>query len=34
VKLTRQVAFVRGVAHGGDETRPIAQSAATFMTSG
>ena len=32
-KLTRQVAFVRGVAHGGDDSRPIAQSAATFMTS-
>ena len=31
-KLTRQVAFVRGVAHGGDEKRPIAHSAATFMT--
>ena len=31
-KLTRQVAFVRGVAHGGDENRPIAHSAATFMT--
>ena len=31
VKLTRQIAFVRGIAHGGDEARPIAQSAATFM---
>ena len=31
-KLTRQVAFVRGVAHGGDPERPIAHSAATFMT--
>lgn len=31
-KLTRQVAFVRGVAHGGDPERPIAQCAATFMT--
>jgi uncharacterized protein (TIGR00369 family) len=31
-KLTRQVAFVRGVAHGGDPARPIAHSAATFMT--
>jgi uncharacterized protein (TIGR00369 family) len=31
-KLTRQVAFVRGVAHGGDESRPIAHSASTFMT--
>ena len=34
VKLTRQIAFVRGAAHGGDETRPIAQSAATFMING
>ena len=31
VKVTRQVAFVRGTAHGGDEARPIALSAATFM---
>lgn len=31
-KLTRQVAFVRGIAHGGDPSRPIAHSAATFMT--
>ena len=31
VKLTRRIAFVRGVAHGGDEQRPIALSAATFM---
>jgi uncharacterized protein (TIGR00369 family) len=31
-KLTRQVAFVRGVAHGEDPARPIAHSAATFMT--
>lgn len=30
-KLTRKVAFVRGVAHGGGEARPVAQSAATFM---
>ena len=30
-KLTRSVAFVRGIAHGGDADRPIAQSAATFM---
>jgi uncharacterized protein (TIGR00369 family) len=30
-KLTRKVAFVRGVAHGGDEARPVAHSAATFM---
>jgi uncharacterized protein (TIGR00369 family) len=32
VKLTRQIAFIRGVAHGGDPERPIAHSAATFMT--
>ena len=32
VKLTKQVAFIRGVAHGGDPDRPIAHSAATFMT--
>lgn len=31
VKVTRKIAFVRGVAHGGDESRPIALSAATFM---
>jgi uncharacterized protein (TIGR00369 family) len=31
VKLTRRIAFVRGVAHGGDGKRPIALSAATFM---
>lgn len=31
-KVTRQVAFVRGVAHGGDPERPIAHSASTFMT--
>ena len=31
VKLTRRIAFVRGVAHGGDDKRPIALSAATFM---
>ena len=31
VKLTRQIAFIRGVAHGGDPDRPIAHSAATFM---
>ena len=33
VKLTRQIAFIRGVAHGGDPDRPIAHSAATFMLS-
>ncbi len=31
VKLTRRIAFVRGIAHDGDESRPIALSAATFM---
>jgi uncharacterized protein (TIGR00369 family) len=31
VKLTRQIAFIRGVAHGGDEERPIALSTGTFM---
>ncbi|HEX2804534.1 MAG TPA: PaaI family thioesterase [Sphingomicrobium sp.] len=31
VKLTRRIAFVRGVAHGGEDERPIALSAATFM---
>lgn len=30
-KITRQVAFVDGIAHGGDPDRPIARSAATFM---
>ena len=34
VKMTRQIAFIRGVAHGGDPERPIANSAATFMLSG
>lgn len=33
VKLTRQIAFVSGVAHGGDPDRPIARSASTFMLS-
>ena len=33
VKLTRRIGFVRGVAHGGDEARPIALSAATFLLS-
>jgi uncharacterized protein (TIGR00369 family) len=31
VKLTRRIAFVRGLAHGGDDRRPIALSAATFI---
>ena len=30
-KLTRSIGFVRGVAHGGDESRPIAQAMGTFM---
>ena len=30
-KITRRIAFVRGIAHGGDPVRPIAHSAATFM---
>ena len=34
VKLTRQIGFVRGVAHGGEPDRPIAHSAATFMLHG
>ncbi|NUT00837.1 MAG: PaaI family thioesterase [Sphingomonas sp.] len=31
VKLTKQVSFIRGIAHGGNPDRPIAHSAATFM---
>jgi uncharacterized protein (TIGR00369 family) len=31
VKVTRRIAFVRGIAHGGEDERPIALSAATFM---
>lgn len=31
VKVTRKIAFVRGFAHGGDPSRPIALSAGTFM---
>ena len=30
-KLTRQIAFVRGTAHGGEVARPIAQATGTFM---
>jgi uncharacterized protein (TIGR00369 family) len=30
-KLTRQVAFVNGLAHGGDPERPIAHATGTFM---
>jgi len=32
-KITRSIAFVRGIAHGGEAERPIAYSAATFMFS-
>ena len=34
VKMTRRIAFIRGVAHGGDPDRPIAHSAGTFMLQG
>ena len=30
-KLTRRIAFIRGIAHTGQPERPIALSAATFM---
>ena len=30
-KLTRQIAFIRGVAHNGDVDRPVAQATGTFM---
>ena len=30
-KLTRQVAFVKGTAHGGDPDRPVAHATGTFM---
>lgn len=30
-KLTRQIAFTRGIAHGGDLGRPIAYSSGTFI---
>jgi uncharacterized protein (TIGR00369 family) len=30
-KVTRRIAFVSGLAHGGDPGRPIARSAGTFM---
>ena len=30
-KLTRRIAFVSGLAHGGDPQRPIARSAGTFV---
>ncbi len=31
LKLTRRIAFTRGVAHSGDPDRPIAFSSGTFM---
>ena len=31
LKLTRSVAFIRGIAHVGDPANPIAHSASTFM---
>ena len=31
VKITRRIAFIRGIAHAGDPDRTIAHSAATFM---
>ena len=34
VKMTRRIAFIRGVAHCGDPERPIAHSAGTFMLQG
>ncbi len=34
VKLTRRIAFVRGVAHAGDAARPVAYSSGTFMLGG
>jgi uncharacterized protein (TIGR00369 family) len=30
-RLTRRIAFVRGVAHDGDESDPVAHVAGTFM---
>ena len=30
-KLTRRIAFVRGIAHGGDPGHAVAHAAATFM---
>ena len=30
-KLTRQIAFVRGIAHVGEADRPVAQASGTFM---
>lgn len=33
-KMTRRIAFVRGIAHDGDPERPIAHVAGTFMRTG
>lgn len=33
-RLTRSIAFVRGIAHDGDADDPIAHVAGTFMTTG
>ena len=33
-KVTRHVAFIRGIAHNGDEDDPVATSQATFMVTG
>ena len=30
-KLTKAIGFVRGIAHCGDEKRPVAQVTGTFM---
>jgi len=30
-KLTRQIAFVSGIAHTGDDSRPVARAVGTFM---
>ena len=30
-KMTRQIAFVSGIAHTGDENRPVARAVGTFM---
>lgn len=32
-KMTRQIAFVSGVAHTGDDSRPVARAVGTFMLS-
>lgn len=33
-RVTRHVAFVRGIAHAGDPARPIANATGTFMLTG